>query len=234
MRYEGKNSLVITQSVYNLTAAALVKTQHVYRKHETHTIIIDSSLRVRACIYIHMHNNSFYNFTHEILSTIMTIHWIRTIESDRALAAAQKVHLHLRVRLHCEFCVFCFVTVKSALFARNYHIFGMLFIPKTIIIFNFYLVIFGVLYVVKLKLALEIFACPIRASIFCRCSKMLLPDSNFYLPRAIGQALMSHPAFMNHITMKDDTFKRFKILFFNGKRSTCAFLTFCFLITCTW
>ena len=41
------------------------------------------------------------------------------------------------------------------------------------IIFNFYWVIFWVLYVVKLKLALEMFACPIRASIFCWCSKML-------------------------------------------------------------
>ena len=154
--------------------------------------IIDSSLRVRACIRI-ITNTTTLHMKYCLLSWL----FIRTIETrDRARATAQKVHVHLRVRLHCEFCVFCFVTVKSALFARYYHIFGMLFIPKTIIIFNFYLVIFGVLYVVKLKLALEIFACPIRAIIYFvffvgvpKC----LPDSNFYLPRAIGQALMSHP-----------------------------------------
>ena len=59
----------------------------------------------------------------------MTIHSdYQEIESKRVLAA-QKVHVHLRVRLHCEFCVFCFVTVKSALFARNYHIFWHAFYP---------------------------------------------------------------------------------------------------------
>ena len=81
--------------------------------------------------------------------------------------------------------------MKSALFARNYHIFGMLFIPKTIINFNFYLVIFGVLYVVKLKLALEILACPIRASIFCRCSKML---ARFQLLLAPGNRASAYVA----------------------------------------
>ena len=54
MRYEGKNSLVITRSVYNLTAAALVKTQHVYREHETHTIYHrQQSMRTG----LHTHNN---------------------------------------------------------------------------------------------------------------------------------------------------------------------------------
>ena len=152
--------------------------------------IIDSSLRVRACIRIT--NSTTLHMKYCLLSWL----FIRTIESERALAA-QKVHvqvhlyLRVRVRLHCEFCVFCFVTVKSALFARNYHIFGMLFIPKMIIIFNFYLVIFGVLYVVKLKLALEIFACPIRASIFCRCSKML---ARFQLLLAPGNRASAYVA----------------------------------------
>ena len=65
----------------------------------------------------------------------------------------------------------------------------MLFIPKTIIIFIFYLVIFGVLYVVKLKLALEIFACPIRASIFCLCSKMLARFQLLLAPGNRGKRL---------------------------------------------
>ena len=51
-----------------------------------------------------------------------------------------------RVRRHCEFYVFCFVILKSALLARNYQIFNMLFVPKTINIFNFYLVIFLISY----------------------------------------------------------------------------------------
>ena len=148
--------------------------------------IIDSSLRERACIRIIITNSTTLHMKYCLLSWL----FIRTIESERALAA-QKVHVHLRVRLHCEFCVFCFVTVKSAFFARNYHIFGMLFIPKTIIIFNFYLVIFGVLYGVKLKLALEIFACPIRASIFCRCSKML---ARFQLLLAPGNRASAYVA----------------------------------------
>ena len=157
--------------------------------------IIDSSLRVRACIRI-ITNSTTLHMKYCLLSWL----FIRTIESERALAA-QKVHIHLRVTLHCEFCVFCFVTVKSALFARNYHIFGMLFIPKMIIIFNFYLVIFWVLYVVKLKLALEIFACPIRASIFCRYSKML---ARFQLLLAPGNRASAYvaPCFIEYLMLE--------------------------------
>ena len=64
--------------------------------------------------------------------------------------------------------------------------------PKTIIIFNFYWVIFGVLYVVKLKLVLEFLLARFGQVFFVGVPKCL-PDSNFHLPRAIGQALMSHP-----------------------------------------
>ena len=183
--YEGKNSLtrpsdhtICLQSHRSSTCWNTVSMRLT-------RYIIDSSLRVRTCIRI-ITNSTTLHMKYCLLSWL----FIRIIESERALAA-QKVHVHLRVRLHCEFCVFCFVTVKSELFARNYHIFGMLFIPKTIIIFNFYLVIFWVLYVVKLKLALEIFACPIRASIFCRCSKML---ARFQLLLAPGNRASAYVA----------------------------------------
>ena len=107
-----------------------------------------------------------------------------------------------RVRLHYEFCVFCFVTLKSALLARNYQNFGMLFVPKTIIIYNFYWVIFGVLYVVKLKLALEIFACPIRASIFCWVFQNACPIPTFTCPGQLGKRLCRTLLSFSQITKK--------------------------------
>ena len=90
-----------------------------------------------------------------------------------------------------KLCVFCFVTLKSALLARNYQIFCMLFVPKTINIFHFYLVIFFGIVCGDTKLALEISACPIRASNFCWCSKML---ARFQLLLAPGNRASAYVA----------------------------------------
>ena len=77
--------------------------------------IIDSSLRIRACIRI-INNSTTTQMKYCLLSWL----FIQTIESERALAA-QKVHVHLRVRLHCEFCVFCFETEECIIREKLSH-----------------------------------------------------------------------------------------------------------------
>ena len=70
----------------------------------------------------------------------------------------------------------------------------MIFVPKTIIIFKLLLgYFFWVLYVVKLKLAFGNVCLPDSGKYFLLVFQNACPDCNFHLPRAIGQALMSHP-----------------------------------------
>ena len=109
------------------------------------------------------------------------------------------VTVSARVRLLREFLRLLFCDCEERIICKKLSHFGMLFIPKTIIIFNFYLFVFGVFYVVKLRLALEIVACPIRASIFCRCSKML---ARFQLLLAPGNRASAYVAPWNKVYRK--------------------------------